>query len=60
MDKAVAELKETALHSEALPQYFVDLIFREIEEGNTSPQWAKKIEETIHFIEGFLPKQKII
>ncbi|MDD4989655.1 MAG: hypothetical protein PHV42_04495 [Candidatus Pacebacteria bacterium] len=56
MEKEVAKLKETVLNTKALPRYFIDLFLREIEEGNTSPEWAKKMREQILFTENLLKK----
>jgi len=54
MNNEVEQLKKKALNSKALPQYFRDLLMREIEEGNTTPDWAKRVSDEISFVESFL------
>jgi hypothetical protein len=57
MPDSIKQLEEKAKNSPALPQYFRDLMLREIKEGTATADWAKRIIERVSFIEQFVGKR---
>ena len=57
MPDSIKQLEEMAKNSPALPQYFRDLMLREIKEGTATADWTKRMAERVSFIEQFVRRR---